>query len=415
MVWLLLTLTAVEAKEIRLPGVPVSVVLPEVDEETEEQPWGYTEGDATTEIKLAMKNDELFANVTFQNTDYQPSIKAVQDNALDELVTNDDTETEITPGELTLIEHPELGDLIEIPLQIHDGFMDQDFWGRVMLFSVEGAAVVVNIVTSKEEPEHLDAVVEEVLGMVKVKKEPLADKDLPFGDFTAEAGYTLSLPGGWRALTEDEARSRSTARIAGSNHYSGKTADIFVIDSAHLNELVFNCSASADGTLEVLNPKRSPTAAANFRTFAEVSLKGGRFRFVDGTEERVIDVMTETPVQPSGEGELEFLDLGDRPAYLWTVEGTLYDDPVEAAVFYTAYDEVALTCYCVADEEDEGRIGSFTKVMRELTVVDGELHPMHFSLKAQYLAWWPWSHPALQLYWLPIPVFLLGSWLIFKD
>ena len=120
--------------------------------------------------------------------------------------------------------------------------------------------------------------------------------------------------------------------------------------------MVPQCSATADGTLEVIDPERAPTAAANFLTLAEVSLKGGRFRFVDGTEERVIDVMTEIPVQPTNEGHLEYLDLGDRPAYLWTVEGTLYDDPVEAAVFYTAYDEVALTCYCVADEEDEGRI-----------------------------------------------------------
>lgn len=418
MLWLLLAITTADAKDtnkLTVPGVPLAVNLPEVDEETEAQSWGYSEGDATTEIKLALRNTERFANVTIQSTDYQPILDAIADNLVDEIAESDDEETAVTPGELERLEAENIGEYLSIPLKIHDGFMEQDFWGRTIVFPVLGHGVLLSIVTSKEEPEHLDAVVEEVLGMLEIKKEPLPDDELPTGRVTADAGYELELPSGWRALTEEEARRRSAARIAGDGSYSGSLAELFVVDTAHLSEDVFNCEADANGTLEVIDPERSPRAAENFLTMAEVSLKGGRFRFVDGTEERFVDVMTETPVIPEGEGSLDFIDLGDREAYLWKVSGTLYDDPVEAAVFYTSYDDVSLTCYAIADEDQDSRIGSFEKAMRSLSVIDGINHPMHFSLKARYIRWWPSSNPLLQLYWLPIPIFLLGSWLIFKD
>lgn len=418
MLWLMLAITTADAKDankISVPGVPLTVNLPEVDEETETQDWGYSEGDATTEIKLALRNTELFANVTFQSTDYQPSLDAIMDSVVEEMTESDDDETTITPGELEKLEHEAVGEYLAVPLEIHDGFMEQDFWGRAIVFPVRGHGILMSVVTSKEEPEHLDEVVAAVMEMLEVEKEPIPEDELPFGKVTAEAGYELELPSGWRALTEEEARRRSAARIAGEGGYSGSLADLFVVDTHHLSEQVFNCVAAADGTLEVIDPKRSQHAAQNFLTMAEVSLKGGRFRFVDGTDERFIDVMTETPVVPEGEGTLDFIQLGDREAYLWKVKGTLYDDPVEAAVFYTSYDDVSLTCYAIADKDEDSRIGSFEKAMRSLSVIDGINHPMRFSLKARYIRWWPSSNPLLQLYWLPIPVFLLGSWLIFKD
>jgi len=417
MLWLLLAITTADAKpkEIKIPTVPVSVVLPEIDEETEMQEWGFSEGDAFADIKLAMRNADKFANVTFQATDYQPTLEAIKPNVLEELIETDDEDTKITPGVVELIEHPELGEMLVIPLEIHDAFMDQNFLGRKIVLPVQGHSVVMTVVTSKEEPEHLDEVIDGVLGMLKVDKKPIPEADLPYGKVTAEAGYTVELPSGWRALTEEEARRRSNARIAGEGDFSGRLADLFIIDTAHLSEVVFNCLTNADGTLEVIDPARYQRAADNFLTMATVSLKGGRYRFQDGTEERFIDVMTEMPVNPMGENNLKLIDLPTRDAYLWTTDGTLYDDPVTAAVFYTAFDDVSLVCLSMADDDETARLGSFEKSMRSLVVTDGALYPMHYSLKAKYIRWWPTSNPFLQLYWLPIPVFLLGSWLIFKD
>jgi len=417
MLWLLLATTIADAKpkEIKIPTVPVSVVLPEIDEETEVQEWGFSEGDAFADIKLAMRNAEKFANVTFQATDYQPSLEAIKPNLIEALIESDDEDTKITPGEIEAVDHPDLGEMLVIPLEIHDSFMEQDFWGLKIVLPVEGHGIVMTIVTSKEEPEHLEEVQAEVFGMLKVDKKPLSESELPYGTISTDAGYTVELPGGWRALTEDEARRRSNARIAGEGDFSGKLADLFVIDTAHLGELVFNCVTASDGTLEVIDPDRYKQAADNFLTLAEVSMRGGSYRFQDGTEERFIDVMTETPVEPEGKSELQFLNLPSRDAYLWTTAGSLYGDPVSASLFDTGYDNVSLSCYTVADDGEDGRLGSFEKVMRGLKVVNGELYPMHYSLKARYIRWWPTSNPFLQLYWLPIPMFLVGSWLIFKD
>lgn len=430
MLWLLLAITTADAKqkEIKVPTVPLAVVLPEIDEETEAQEWGFSEGDAFADIKLAMRNAELFANVTFQATEYQPNLDAIEPNVVDELLQSDDSDMKITPGEIEKVDHPELGEMLVIPLDLHDSFMEQDFKGQLIVLPVQGHGVIITVVTSKfedpddpkankdpEEPTHLEAVIAEVLGMLDIKEKAIPEADLPYGKVTAEAGYTVELPGGWRALTEDEARRRSNARIAGEGEFSGRLAELYVIDTAHLSELVFNCAAGSDGTLEVIDPDRYKRSADNFLTLAEVSLKGGRYRFLDGTEERFIDIMTQNPVNPEGASSLDFVELGDRDAYLWTTKGTLYDDPVSASVFYTGYDNVSLICYSVADEDEAGRLGSFEKVVRSLQVTDGELYPMHYSLKARYIRWWPTNNPFLQLYWLPIPMFLLGSWLIFKD
>ena len=418
--WLLLALPVVFAKEpkpVKVPGVPIQIVLPDVGEDRP-QPWGSTVNDATTDIRTSMRNADEFIQVTFRATTYQPSLESLAPNFIEEMVTTDDEETVITPGELEEVEHETLGEMLVVPLEIRDNFMEQDLLGRLVFFPVEAMGVVVTSITSKvEDPEHIVKMTDEILGMIEVKEKRRAvpEEDLPYGKVTADAGYTVELPDGMRALTEEEARGRSTSRIPGEGDYVGRYADFFAVDTEHLEEMVFQCTATTDGTLEVIHPDRYPPAAQNFLTYARVFLKGGSYRFLDGTEERFIDVMTEVPVQPEEKGVLKFIELPDREAYLWSVKGELYEDPITASIFYTAYDDVALTCVTIADEDEESHIGTFEKVMRGMRVGDGLMHPMHFSLKAKYLRWWPTTHPALQLYWVPLPIFLLAGWLIFKD
>jgi hypothetical protein len=144
-------------------------------------------------------------------------------------------------------------------------------------------------------------------------------------------------------------------------------------------------------------------------------MRGGKLEIITGSNEVYLDIMPDYPIQPADEGKLDFLQYKDRDAYLWKVDGDLYGDPVKAALFYTAWDEVGLTCIAFAEEGQDARLGSFETAVRHVEVRQGELYPMPLSVKAQYTRWWPSSNPLLQLYWAPVPLFLLAGWLIFKD
>ena len=254
-----------------------------------------------------------------------------------------------------------------------------------------------------------------MLDLLDVTSSAIPPTELPTGHIEAPAGYSLELPPGWRALTPMEARSQSTQRIAGEGPFSGQFADLLVIDTSFLEGGVFACEAMADAALEVLDPAKSPRAGENFVTYARVMLEGGRVRIQTGIEEVFVDGLSELPIQPKDEGKLEFIPLPTREAYLWRVEGTLFEEPVSASFFYTTWDDIGLTCLAVAEEGEEGRLGTFEQVVKGLSVIEGELHPSPMSMRSRYVRWWPWSHPALQLYWLPLPLLLLGGVLLFKD
>ncbi len=414
MVGLLLTLAAPAlAKDISVPTLGLVVQVPDPEPGVSE--WNYTLGDVSTDVKLSMRNAPRFTDVQFLSTGFQPALEAIGPNLVEWFArVQDDDELDFRPGDWTTETFEGLGEVVLLPIQVRDNFLERDLWSHVAAFPLEGAAAIVTATTSVDA-ERADEVLREVLSMLRITRPPVPPDQLPVGEVEAPAGYRLTLPDGWRALTEEEARHRSTARVGGSSARSGAWANLFVVDTSTLDRDVFTCTAAADGTLEILDPAKDPRAGENFRTFARVRLKGGQYRIATGTEESFVEVIPERPVHPEGEGELSFIRLADREAYYFQTDGLLFNEPVRAGVFYTAWDDVGLTCIAVEDDDTPGLLGTFRQVMEGLEVVDGAEHPMPLTLRSAYIRWWPWTHPLLQLYWLPLPLFLVAGWLIVRD
>lgn len=405
-------------KLLAVPGLGLEVTIPEVPEDASgvkpENPWGHTLGDASMEVRLGLRNTELYTDVTFSGTSWQPELDQIKD--LPELVLpSDDDDLGITVTDTRVEEWPVVGEVHLVSADVRDTWMEQDLWTRVAVFPVKGAGVRVSA-TSSESPERADEVLKMVLTeMLTVNEPPVPVAELPKGKIDLEAGYGLTLPAGWRALTVDETRKLDSARVGGETEYSGAMAKLFVVDTAALTEDVFRCMVDSTGTLEILAPEKSPRAVDNFKAYARVHLKGGRYRLLNGVEEAFIDVFSDIPVVPSEEGPVEHVTLGEREGYLWKVKGEVYGEPVSAAVFYTAYGPLGLTCIAVADEGEEARINTFAQTMQSVHVLSPEAYPMPLSVRARYIRWWPSTNPFFQLYWLPLPLFLIAGWLVVKD
>ena len=86
-----------------------------------------------------------------------------------------------------------------------------------------------------------------------------------------------------------------------------------------------------------------------------------------------------------------------------------------ASLFYTAWDDVGLLCRAIAPTDETAVLGTFESMVRQIEILDSDLHPMPLSMKARYIRWWPTAHPLLQLYWIPIPLLLMAGWLVLRD
>ena len=305
---------------------------------------------------------------------------------------------------------------------------------RVMYFEVEaGMAFISGLVPAPEEeevvevpegeavPTDLDIAFADVLSTVNLVKPALSDDKLPYGAYTSEAGYGLALLENWRGLTSREMSIISTYRVAEGPYEGYRALQVFT-DPADLDgEQQFTCGIySTDSRpVEVLSPAKSSQHADNYRIQARVLLKGGSFKISSGgTGETVkgeIGAIAPTEVDPDATGRLEVLDLGDRDAYLWKVNGMRNGAPVSVVTYYTAYDNLGLNCFVIAGEGDEHMLGMFEESARSLAVTDPEAHPMVLSFMSSYRRWWPYAHPALQLYWLVVPLFLLALVPMFRD
>ncbi len=407
---------APRTKDIKVPGVDLIARLP-LPENPDDLPlWSHGLGDATSEVKLGLRRVDAFTDLRVQVTAYQPDLERITGSLVAWLEAQDEADSfeTYTLGETTLLEHERLGPLVQIPFSVRDEHLEQDFWDEVALFSVEGAGVLVTAVSS-DSAEKAHEVLAEALDLLFPTVAALGADDLPAGRVETPAGYALEIPTGWRTLTEKEARLRSTVRIAGDGPFSGQFARIYGVDPGELEKVIFECTASAEPTLHVLDPSKSPQAAENFRKFATVQLRGGRVRIQTGSQERMIDVVAEQPVQPEGEGELTWLSLPHRQAYLWRISGTLFDEPVAVSMFYTAWDDVGLLCRAITPTDETAVLGTFESMVRQIEILDSEMHPMPLSMKARYIRWWPTAHPLLQLYWIPIPLLLMAGWLVLRD
>jgi hypothetical protein len=403
---------------IEVPGLEMVLHMPEDPAEEWINPWGWTVGDAASQIKLGLSKSEAFTIIRIEATTYQPEVAKAGPSLTEYLQTEseEDAFETYTLGEPLFTEHPVLGDVISLDFDIRDDFLEQDRFGRVVLFAIEGAGVLVTSVSS-ESAERGAEVLAEVLDMILVLKPPLATEDLPFGQLELPTGYSLELPLGWRALTEGESLARSTLRVAGDGPFSGQVAHLYVVAPSKLDEDIFQCTTSADPPLYVLDPHKSPSARENFLTYAKATFEGGRYRIRTGAQERFVEVSVDLPVVSTETPSLEFLELADRQAYFLLTSGTVYEEPRKVALFYTAWGDVALRCMTVVEpgEVQEATLETFKMTVTGIGITEGESHPLPLSMKARYVRWWPFAHPLLQLYWLPFPLLLLAGWLVMRD
>ena len=398
-----------------MPGVPVDVMVPRMPEGVP-SPWSWIENDASMDVRLAMVDHDRFTQVFFAASEWQPDLAAldlaVKDVALGNLDL-EDTELEFRFGEVMRLESPVLGSVLVLNYQVRDRFLERDLFGHSVLFAIEGHGVWMGAVSSVDLTV-AEMGVADVTGMLKIDDPPLPVEELRYGTVHAESGYTLDLPAGWRALTTNEAQALDRTRLAGEGPFNSKLAKLYLIDVKR-DEGVAECHASVGDALEILAPEKSPRAIENFRAYARARLRGGKVRVITGTEDTVTQVATEVPLTIQQEGEVRWVSLGDREAYLWQVSGDALGDPLIASVFYTTYADVGLLCTAWAEPGDEARLTTFEGVVQGIRIDDSAQHPMAMTLKGRYTRWWFSAHPLLQLYWIPVPLLLIAGWLVVRE
>lgn len=402
---------------VPVPGLELEVNVPDAPDGVL-QPWGWTVNDATMDTRLGMRNSERYTNVVFSGTSYQPDIEALGEDVVEQILPLDDEDYEITVGpvqrlDLTEVEGvPSLGPVIVVNAHIWDTWLERDLWSQTVLFAIDGAAVLVRTESTDSMETASEVLGSVVVDMVNVLEPAKTAEELPFGRIETEAGYVIELPTGWRALTDGE--SPYTNRIPGDGPFAGGLSHLVVVDPAYLNKPIFECKAEQGTPLEILSPDKSADAAGNFRTVAEVTLKGGKYRLEANGEEHFIDADSTLPFYVEQAQDVRFLELSpEREGYLLRASGQAFEEPLEASVFYTAYADIGLLCTSIVEPDDEALLGTFEATVEKIDI--DAAHAMPLSLRAQYKRWWPWSNPLLQLYWVPIPFIFLAGWLVTRD
>lgn len=444
--------------ELKLDEVPIKLKVPRDEQGAVEWKWSIM---PEPNIDLLMTRYELPpVSVGFGWIEgFQPDLDRLSPDYFDKLLYLDD-ETWSYDEERTarVEEHPILGKVavvdfravfdgkkpempepredatpeeIEATREAYAEMLDPDPLAldmRLMYFGVQGgAAYVLAQAPGVERPDEgivglpesekidLPTVAEEVLQMAEIREAITPEAELPTGRVEMEAGYALTLPDNWRALTKKEMNLYAPERV-GDGPYEGRRAARLFVEPSTFKPLQFSCQVydTAGRPIEVLDPAKSAVHGENYRTHARVMLKGGSFKIATGGVEEVIKVfhpsdLGRVTVSEEAQGTLETLDLGDRDAYLWTVEGMLGESrEVTVHAYYTAWDNIGLNCFAIEGEEDEGLGDVFNTTMASLEILEPEEHAMRLSFISQYRRWWPYAHPALQLYWLVIPMFLLA-------
>ncbi len=428
--------------EVKNDEIPITLKLPRDEQGGIGWQWALMpEPDVDISLSRYEPSPALFS--LGWNEDFQPDLERLDLSLIDdayfsELTHLDDGEG-VTLGAITVrreVVEP-LGTTVIIDFDSTQAFESQQedvepppplaLKNRVMYFEVEaGLAFIAGLVPAPEEappppaegeeppPSDLDLAFADVLTTVNILKPALTDEELPFGEYVSEGGYSLTLPDGWRGLTAREMSIISTSRISEGPYEGYRALQVFLDPSDLDGQRKFTCGIYSTGSrpVEVLDPAKSDQHAKNYRTQARVMLKGGSFKITSGgtgeTVKSEIGVMAPVEITPDATGRLETIPLGDRDAYLWHVNGMQSGDQVEVITWYTAYDNLGLSCFAVASPDQQEILTVFEQAAQTLAVTDPASHPMVLSFMSSYRRWWPYAHPALQLYWLIVPLFLLA-------
>ena len=406
--------------EVRLNDLPVGFQMPTTDGKP---PFEWVRGESPEPVLLLNRADQplpgfaVYAWGAFQPdlTDADPAT-AVLDAVLEE------APPEFMEGTLTLTHavHDKVGPMLRGTATVLPKGAPRELELQLALFAVEGRGAAI-AGYSLAETGDLTATMDELLSTAVLLKAPVGSDARGGGTVQVAAGYSLPLPDGWRPLTETEMKPLTGAKLEGGPYDGVKANQIFVDPRDISGQSTFACMAdsSADHPTEVLPPARAPVLAKNFRTRSLALITGTSITSASG--EKVprsrVDLWggPAVRVEEPGDAPVELISLGDRDGWTWETQGELRGQKVQIRTFYTAWDNVALECFAIAYDTAPGVLPAFETAMAGLRVTDGEAHPMWMPLTSKYKRWWPYDHPALQLYWAPIPLILLGLWLALRD
>jgi len=271
------------------------------------------------------------------------------------------------------------------------------------------------------ETVSMDDVMTEVSSFVTLARNPLPTEDLLVGDVTMEVGYELSLGENWRALSPREMNAVSMVRVADGPYEGYRVMQRFVDPASIDRRDGFTCVVhdTQSRPIEVIDPAKSAQHRTNYLTHARVMLKGGTFSISSGgkSENIKVDIAETRPVtiEEDADGVLSVMELEHREAFYWRVNGMQSGEPVSVAAYYTAWDNLGLDCFAVARSGEEELLDVFESAVSSIRVTDAESHPMVLSFMSKYRRWWPYAHPALQLYWLIFPLFMGAMIPMFKE
>lgn len=406
--------------------IVVRVPLDDPDNAWRPPPWAII---SESDLALQPEGKQIIAMFDVVQREFQPAFDAARTQDVGQALAQayiDDVYAGPQLGAVTwdaveLVEHPTLGTHLRARATVE--LPDREDTGGQLVVSLYpvrqglNATVVVGVGT----PEELTAAADFLANAITFYDGPMAWKDLPTGQLTDPAGYSLDLPEGFRALTERERTALRGEPVGGNSGYGGALAYQWYFDPGSLaGKRGFGCAAFSSDTLEIVDPAKAPGLADNYRLAASLTLRSGTYQ-VDGGKPirgRAADLMDgrAVVVDPAVEGELTVVSLGDRPAYLWRTEGKRVaasgeEQDVLVGTFYTAYADVNLHCQVSAPPTDPALIDAFVQSMGTVSITDGAAFPLHLGLMAQYKQWWPSTNPVLQLYWLPIPIILFAGWL----
>lgn len=347
-------------------------------------------------------------------------LRSVPLDPLPRFATEMEAELAETPT-LTRVEHETLGTMLMLSGTINQEQPALTLNVRTVLFDRADGAGLVTAVTADGFGE-VDDALSEILDVLTLR-DPLTPFDeLPTGKQVLESGWEISLPEGYRALSDAEADAFAKERVKEGPFTGQRATHSFskAIDLDHADR--FGCSifAMPSGKApEVVSPTRVPAKGTFMRKWARALIKGANFKYKGAGGEVAVELAFDAdPVTLTEEdtGTLRVIQLGEHnKAFLYEVEGEQASGPVKAAALYTSFGETTLNCMVAASAERPEAYTAALAALQSIRVTDPVAHPQYRSMQTMYYDSWPFENPILQIWWLALAIAGIAGWLLFRD
>ena len=414
-------------KVVKVPDLPLEVTLP--DPETGPPPW-VNIAQVENDMLLSVDHNEDNSTIWFGYTEgLQPDLSKAQPDGLTEGQLEVLSFLGFTPPaevQASATEHATFG-LTWVSLgttTLDDPNLEEPVTYELHGVVIPAESGFVQVLGLSATPGAIAGHVETLLGWTTLKRPPVAADKLVTGKLEHPSGYTIDIPHGWRALTDDEISTFAPLRVGGDGpHGSVRSHAVFVDTADFSGRTHFTCSTLSypEKPPEVVDEAKSPPHGNRYRTFTRLRLRGGKYKNAKGTElelPRIEDLTAATGIKVEADalGTLSVVDLGDREGYFWRTQGARADTPVELATFATAWDDLGLDCL-IAEAPNDGNVENldiFARTIMTVRVVDGANHPHQMGVRGQYRKLWPWTHPLLQVWIFAGILLLVGIVLAFR-